>query len=90
MWEKIFGSVASGTQNCNGLDVNQNGDIYLGSNTAGFGVSNTNDMLLLKVTSEGNLEWAKLFGGAGLNGARNLLALEDGGVMVLGATTGFG
>ena len=72
------------------MDVSSNGAIFVGSNSGGFGIANANDMLILKVSSGGDLDWALMIGGVGSNGARNVLALDDGGVLVLGATTGFG
>lgn len=82
---------ASGTTTAQSTVVDANGNVYvLGSATGDFGNQlnqGTQDAVISKYDSAGNLQWSKLLGSAGTaNGAA--LALDpNGGVVVAGSTT---
>lgn len=45
---------------------------------------------MLKLSQNGDLEWIKLYGGTGANNFAKLMSDDDGGVLALGNTTGYG
>lgn len=49
-----------------------------------------NDILLIKIDSEGKIKWAKTFGGLGFDLPLGLTQSSDGGVLVCGFTESFG
>lgn len=81
----------NGTTTAQSTVVDSNGDVYvLGNATGDFGNQlnqGTQDSVISKYDSAGNLQWSKLLGSAGTaNGAA--LALDpNGGVVVVGSTT---
>jgi len=56
-----------------------------GSFGAGYG-----DLLILKLTSSGDLQWAKTFGGTDVDYAYSIIQTSDGGYAVGGCTESFG
>ena len=46
--------------------------------------------MVVKMQPNGALEWVKLFPEAGTNNVEDLVATDDGGVMGIGYTSGFG
>ena len=78
-WVKQMGSVTkgggtnSGDDYCNGVNVDQAGDVYCAGNTTasiGEGNGGNQDAFLMKFKSSGDLQWVRQFGEttAGLNG----------------------
>ena len=47
-------------------------------------------MLIAKLSSNGNLIWAKLYGGVGTSTPEAAISDENGGLIVVGNTDGFG
>ena len=45
------------------------------------GITNDRDAIVIKISSNGDLQWIKLLGGAGLNTIMSLLSQEDGSVV---------
>ncbi len=48
------------------------------------------DILLIKITSDGSLEWAMTYGGPGIDLASSLAGVPDGGCLISGQTNSFG
>lgn len=58
--------------------------------TYAFGIPNSYDFILSKMSQNGNLEWVKILGGAGKNSPKSMLIHEDGSLLCLGHTSGYG
>ncbi len=57
--------------------------------TRSFGVGNY-DLLILKLLSDGSLDWARTFGGTNVDYAYSLIQTSDGGFAIAGSTASFG
>ena len=62
-----------------------NGGYALAGSTNSFGSGDV-DYWLIKVDSEGNLEWTQTYDGQGYDSCRSLIATSDGGYALLGYT----
>jgi len=68
-----------------------NGYVIAGyTGTDGAAEGSSNDILVLKVDSNGNLSWMKTYGGSKGDHAKSILATSDGGSLVTGFTESFG
>ncbi len=86
-WAKTYG----GTSNDAALSVQQTSDggyIVAGS-TASFGAG-WSDIFLVKTDANGNLQWAKTYGGTDGDFAYSVQQTSDGGYIVAGQTGSFG
>ncbi len=87
IWAKTYG----GTNWDEAFSVQQTSDGgyivagYTGSFGAGGG-----DIFLMKTDANGNLQWAKTFGGTGWDEAFSVQQTSDGGYIVAGRTSSFG
>jgi hypothetical protein len=85
-WAKTYG----GTHDGWALSVQQTSDGgyilagYTGSFTAGY------DIFLIKTDANGNIQWAKTYGGTGADYAYSVQQTSDGGYIVAGGTSSFG
>jgi hypothetical protein len=90
IWNKTYGgtkedqltsiaSVGDGTYILAGHTVSS--DIDVPGNKGGF------DGLLIKITSDGGIQWSKTFGGGGKDYLTNVVATSDGGFLAVGSTT---
>ncbi len=57
--------------------------------TWSFGAGGS-DILLIKTDANGNVQWAKTYGGTGNEGSRSVRQTSDGGYILAGWTTSFG
>ena len=64
--------------------------IYIGAKTEGFGITNVQDGLLIKLTNNGELVWIKRIGGLGSTLLSRIATEEDGSVIVMGNTDSYG
>ncbi len=71
-----------------GLQTSDNGYFFL-CNTSAYG-SSGNRIFLVKLTSAGAVDWAKVINGAGDDQASWMIATADGGYALVGNTTGSG
>ena len=62
----------------------------MGGWSKAFGIPNSEDIIVVKMSKDGNLEWIKLYGGTASSNFIRLISTDDGGVLALGNTTGFG
>jgi len=86
-WAKTFG----GTDYDGVWSISKTSDggyIVVGY-TESFGVGG-GDFLVIKLNSSSNIEWAKTFGGTGLDWAYSICQTSDGGYIVAGLTDSFG
>ena len=81
-WEKNFGS--SVADNAYGMDVNDQGFVFMGGSTRGYGATLT-DYLVIKTDPNGNQIWEKTFAPAGQDDSIfYVLCTDDGGCLVTG------
>jgi len=86
-WQKTFGGVAYG--HARSIQQTPDGGYILAGNTESFGVGGF-DFWVLKLTSNGNVEWQENYGGASSERARCIQQTSDGGYIVAGITHSFG
>ena len=91
MWSKLIGGFSGYSS---GLTITESDDssrvIYIGGYTVAFGITNLGDAFVIKLTSNGDLQWIKLFGGAAFNELRSIIIQEDGSLVCTGQTLGYG
>jgi hypothetical protein len=63
---------------------------YIVCARVGNSVSNSNDAGLIKINKNGNLLWAKYYGGTGDDGGYSVISTSDGGYAFAGYTKSFG
>ena len=86
-WSNTFG----GSQNDNGLSV-------ISTNDAGFAITgmtrslgdSNGDVWLIKVNSNGEMEWERTYGGDDTEYGRTIQQTVDGGYIIIGQTESFG
>ena len=86
-WSNTFG----GNQNDNGLSV-------ISTNDAGFAITgmtrslgdSNGDVWLIKVNSNGEMEWERTYGGDDTEYGRTIQQTVDGGYIIIGQTESFG
>ena len=86
-WSKTFG----GTGTDYGLSVYQTNDtgFIISGYTYSLGL-NTNDLYLVRTTSDGSLLWSKNFGGTNTEYGYSIIETNDKGFIVTGLTGSFG
>ncbi len=70
------------------VEADDGGYVIAGSTTS-FGSGGT-DVYLLKINSDGNLEWERTFGGSSDDWAGSIDMVSDGGFIIVGDTKSFG
>ena len=90
IWQKAYG----GPNFERGYSIKQtldNGYVIAGyTGTDGASEGSSNDILVLKVDSNGNLSWMKTYGGSKGDHVKSITATSDGGSLVTGFTESFG
>jgi len=90
IWQKAYG----GPNFDRGYSIKQtldSGYVIAGyTGTDGAAEGSSNDILVLKVDSNGNLSWMKTYGGSQGDHAKSITATSDGGSLVTGFTESFG
>ncbi len=86
-WARTYG----GTNNDYAYSVQQTSDggYIVAGRTTSFGAGGA-DFFLIKTNSSGNVQWARTYGGTGLDWARSVKQTSDGGYIVAGWTLSFG
>jgi hypothetical protein len=87
LWTKSYGG--SGNEKGNSVQQTEDGGYIIAGFTNSFGAGST-DIYLLKTDVDGNLIWAKTFGGIYNEEGRSVLQCSDGGYMIAGFTDSFG
>ena len=87
VWEKIYG----GGNNDVAFSAQQtyDGGYIVAGQSSSFG-NFFGDMWVLKIKSNGDIDWQKTYGGSGSNSANFILQNSDGGYIVAGETSYFG
>jgi len=86
-WAKAFGGTNS--EAANTIIRTSDGGYAIAGYTESFGAG-SEDFLVLKISSSGDFQWAKAFGGTNYDDAYSLLQTSDGGYAVVGWTESFG
>jgi hypothetical protein len=86
-WAKTYG----GTDNDYASSVQQTSDggYIVAGRTRSFGAG-WGDIFLIKTDANGNVQWAKTYGGASNDSASSVQQTSDGGYIVAGRTNSFG
>jgi uncharacterized delta-60 repeat protein len=86
-WAKTYGG--SGADDPYSVQQTSDGGYVVAGYTMSYGVGNA-DFLVLKLSSAGDLEWAKTYGGSGVDDPYSIRQTSDGGYIVAGITTSYG
>ena len=86
-WQKAYG----GTEDEDAQPIRQTSDggYIMGGATTSFGVSGE-DFWIVKLDSDGNIQWEKTYGGSRDDEAISLVQTSDGGYIAAGGTESFG
>jgi hypothetical protein len=86
-WQKTYGGNAS--EWVSSIQQTADGGYIVASFTSSFGAGST-DFWILKLSSAGDVEWQKTYGGNDSESARSIQQTADGGYIVAGITWSFG
>lgn len=88
VWDKSYGG--TGNDGCFSLQQTSDGGFILAGDTDSYSLGcATCDMYLIKVDSQGNLEWFRTFGGKGIDGCYSVRQTSDGGYILAGDSNSF-
>lgn len=88
LWTKIFGG-AIGSGGLESVIQTSDGGYIIGSGTKSFGAG-LQDVYIIKLDSNGNIQWTKTFGGTNPDVCVSIKQTTDGGYALLGWTQSFG
>lgn len=86
-WSRSMGG--GGSDNCFDIKPTSDGGFILTGAQGSYGTGSW-DYWLIKITADGDLSWAKAFGGFGEEHSRIVHEANDGGYIVMGHTTSWG
>lgn len=86
-WQKTYGGTT--WDGAYSIQQTSDGGYIVAGETFSFGAGNA-DFWVLKLTSNGDIEWQKAYGGADDDRARSIQQISDGGYIVAGETFSFG
>jgi uncharacterized delta-60 repeat protein len=86
-WQRYYG----GSQDdwANAIQETDDGGYFIAGYTESFGAGNL-DFWVLKLTSVGNIDWERAYGGDGDDWANSAQQTSDGGFIVAGSSDSFG
>jgi len=87
VWQKTYGG--SGNDYAYSIQQTSDGGYIVAGYTNSFGAG-YDDIWVLKLNSEGDVEWQKTYGAAGFDYANSIQQTSDGGYIVIGETHSFG
>ncbi|MCC6012604.1 T9SS type A sorting domain-containing protein [Candidatus Caldipriscus sp.] len=87
IWAKTYGGIDY--ERASSVQQTSDGGYIVAGITGSFGAVNW-DVFLIKTDTNGNIIWAKTYGGAGLDVAYSVQQTSDGGYIVAGGTQSFG
>jgi len=86
-WNKTYGG--SEIEAAYSIQQTSDGGYIISGKTVSFGVGSS-DIWILKLASDGNIEWQKTYGGSQDEEALSIQQTYDGGYIVAGATESYG
>ena len=86
-WNKIYGGTEM--EEAHSIQQTFDGGYIVAGETQSFGAGN-GDIWILKLTSDGYIEWQKTYGGSQDEEASSIMQTNDGGYIVAGSTKTFG
>jgi uncharacterized delta-60 repeat protein len=86
-WAKTYGGIY--TDSATSVQQTSDGGYIVAGYTASFGAGN-GDFFLIKTDANGNIQWAKTYGGTSYDLATSVRQTSDGGYIVAGSTESFG
>ena len=89
-WAKVYGG--EGSEEGNSIQQTVDGGYIVAGSASSFGAggSDFGDIWVIKLSSEGDIEWQKTYGGIEEDGASSIQLTMDGGYIVAGWTNSFG
>jgi hypothetical protein len=86
-WQKTYGGIDGDM--AHSIQQTSDGGYIVAGTTASFGVG-TVDLWVLRLRSNGTLEWQKTYGGGNFDWGHSIQQTSDGGYIVAGTTSSFG
>ncbi|MGD8537017.1 MAG: hypothetical protein PVF66_14310, partial [Candidatus Aminicenantes bacterium] len=86
-WQRTYGGIQS--EEAYSIQETSDGGYIVVGYTDSFGLGNE-DIWVLKLTSEGDIEWQRTFGGSGVDWATSVQQTSDGGYIIGGSSDSFG
>jgi len=86
-WQRTYGGDDS--DYAHSFQQTNDGGYIVGGNTRSFAAEN-GDIWILKISSDGEIEWQRTYGGSDSDSASFIQQTDDGGYIVLGQTSSFG
>jgi len=86
-WQKIYGA-SSSTHQAHSIQQTMDGGYIVAGETRTWGTSS--NIWVLKLSSEGDFEWQKTYGGNDTDGASSIQQTYEGGYIVAGETRSWG
>jgi hypothetical protein len=86
-WAKTYGGIVD--EYAYSVQQTSDGGYIVAGYTNSFGAGYT-DIILIKTDANGNVQWAKTYGGTGWDWAESVQQTSDGGYIVAGGTSSFG
>ena len=80
-WERTYGGTSD--DHAHSIQVTDDGGYVVAGVTRSFTPDNNRDMWVLKLDSDGNLQWQKTYGGSGWDIAHEIQQTSDGGYIVI-------
>jgi TolB-like protein len=87
IWAKTYGG--TGRDSASSVQQTSDGGYIIAGTTRSFGAGVV-DIFLIKTDADGNVIWAKTYGGTGWNYAYSVQQTSDGGYIIAGTTRSFG
>jgi hypothetical protein len=86
-WQRTYGG--SDSDGAGSIQQTTDGGYIVAGGTSSFGAGN-GDIWILKLSSEGDIEWQRTYGGSDYDNAQSIQQTTDGGYIVAGGTSSFG
>ena len=86
-WAKTIGGVSN--EGARAVAIASDGGLFVMGETASFGAGG-DDLLLVKLSLTGSLQWARVIGGSSDEWGYSLVATPDGGALLAGLTGSWG
>jgi len=87
-WARTYGG--NNYDSANSFQQTSDGGYIIAGNTSSFSTGYAWDIWILKLSSDGEIEWQKTYGGSGREEIHSLQQTIDGGYIVVGSTDSFG